>query len=345
MKTLQTFLKEAKADYHKPHPDAQIEMSRDKHGFVYYKNFMGNIGFEDDEPRRGLQEGHDLPGWVNSDIDPQKLPYPRETGNPEEYDPEKHEYLGDYRGTAHDEFTNHSTSIFNDKPETQRALAHYTGPGYREINRYLYGRQSYLSEEQKVAMRNLAKGIANHGEVPRDTVVYTGIKYHPWDHPIVNGVVGVHNPAFLSTSISPKTAEFFADSVRAYHPDYSPMNNGNRPLNTLNVLRFTLPKGTHAIYGAPYGDTQHESEFILHPNSKVIINPYPRLLRNQHSAGGTILHFWDAYLMHDGVKDMSEEDQLPLPMELPTSKPWEDIYNARKADRNYIPGQPIQREF
>lgn len=139
------------------------------------------------------------------------------------------------------------------------AVDTYKGSGYRPMNGILRGdksatralpareKQTYIDAIEQFEPLTRAPSSA----LPEDAIFYRGFGLHV--HPEPGDVLT--DPGFMSVSASLETAEYFTAS-----------HEGRRPI----LLRIHARKGT-AGFSYPGAGSYSELEFVLPPNSKVMI--------------------------------------------------------------------------
>ncbi len=184
-------------------------------------------------------------------------------------------------------------------PRHVDAIKHYTGPGYRTINKALYKGEKMSARHQGMS-DDLSSALRTH-TTPHDIVVHSGIKHSPGKlKPDNDGITRMNMPAFTSTSLSSKIAETFSDldlkkagEADAHH------------------LHIHIPAGSHGAYVDHHSSAEGEKEFILHPNAKIEVDPTPEVREERPTYGAGISkitnYHWKARLVHDGIKEVGSK--------------------------------------
>lgn len=332
MKNFKTFLNESKDKEKKPkYYDNFIGNVKrlDAPADGYHETFIGNVKKLDQNDKQGTlklkeETNPKFPGFHQEYIKISSLPHAvSHRGLESDFDPDKSdhvEYPSELEDRLHDKTMQKLPTGAN-----KTALQNYTGSSYSRWNRGLLGlgnQHDYLDSEDQAHIERVKDELGRH-TTDEDMYLYSGIKYHPFKHPITNGIIRVKNKAFTSLSTRYNVASGFASLTDAINPDGSPIKQirtyynqdsgkeEDRPdpdsyLYSSNIVRVNVPKGSHGMYVDPVSSNAGEKEFLLHPNSKFHINPIPRLRRG-YSGGNEIIKIWDAKLVHDGVNNPEDD--------------------------------------
>jgi rubrerythrin len=148
-----------------------------------------------------------------------------------------------------DEFQDMANQVFYAAPkEQQEAIKGYTGSGFVELNKWLYGDDSYMSTETENMAKNLDKIIEKY-KLDKDIIAYRGTEasfYVDWE----TGK-SYQLPAFTSTSIDSKNE----------------IVTGERDMN----IEMRIRKGTTGMYLGDLSWHKSEEEFLLGRNLKYTV--------------------------------------------------------------------------
>lgn len=337
MKSFRTFLSEEtdkknKAPkYYDTFVGNVSKLERKSDDDLYHDVFIGNVEKlekDDIDPNQGklnIEEAV-VPGWKKTPVIYNELNEPsiHWGDNEEDFDPKRHDYMMNPVQAE----TRLDNAI---KPTGNfQAVNDYTGASYKRWNKSLMGlpvdAYSWDPDQEKtdkMGIDGLKQEISKR-VTKSDETLYTGIKYHPWEHPVVDGLIHVRNPAFTSLSTRYTVAQSFPKEVPAIHPDGEQMQLAYRndhgdviARNAIpkarNILRVHIPSGSHGVYVESKSANPGEYEMILHPGARLHINPRPQIRRHPYE-NDQLMHIWDAHLVHDGVdkpyKPHEDERQL-----------------------------------
>jgi hypothetical protein len=186
----------------------------------------------------------------------------------------------------------HSKIDMSDK-ETQ-AIRQYTNSSYA-LNKDLHkhnGDFSKIQFEHGLMTRHLDSAIKKH-ELPKMTLL-SGIKKDPRQlTEATNGVF--HSPAFVSSTIHPSIAFFFANGL------YSPYNEKEDEAES-HILKFHINEGQKGLFVGNRNlgvrkltnSTEHE---VLLPRD----NHYKITGKSTYDDAGSLVHVWDTHIIPKGA--------------------------------------------
>lgn len=162
--------------------------------------------------------------------------------------------------------TNHLNKTFethysNFNGDERKHLIDYTESS-NNLNGYLWDnhpRKDYENSFHDEKINHLDSAMTRH-KTPHKLTVFSGTKFDPRNHMDENKIV--HHPAYLSTSLSKKTAASFGTTN--YHVD----ENG-RVESEKHVLKIHVPKNHPGAYVDHFSDNKGEKEFILPRGTKL----------------------------------------------------------------------------
>jgi hypothetical protein len=156
----------------------------------------------------------------------------------------------------HDLLTKHYKPLYHDPKSS--SLINYVGTGSYNMNNRLWTThkgepyhddidEEYIDEH----IKNLHDITTSH-QTPKALTVWSGTRHDP--RKMMNSEGIMHHPAFLSTSLSKKTAKDFANQGSKFD-----FKTGVR---SHHIMKIKIPKGHPGYYvGGDGGDGEHE--FIL----------------------------------------------------------------------------------
>lgn len=198
----------------------------------------------------------------------------------------------------HEELVDHYKKVGN--PDQIKAIQNYTASGSKSLNKKLYTGKKLTKREQYVH-KHLSDHIQSN-KTPKSLVVHTGVKRSP-EHSKKSGdsPIKAELPAFTSTSLDYTIANHFSGPDHKSEHKYDLKRQKTAPGDKKgwaygHVISIHVPKGSHGSYvsGHSYMGNE-ERELVLHPNSKLHINPTPDVHHD------TKVVQWHAKLVHDGV--------------------------------------------
>ncbi len=139
------------------------------------------------------------------------------------------------------------------------AIRYYTDNGYDKINQALRQPQKATSAKIKKSIQKISQGI-NRFNLTQPLTVFRGTSKVGLNKSLSGQPVKVggqyHDPAYSSTTLSQMTAlGFSADHV---------------------VLKINVPKGSYGAYIDPVSTNTGEREYLLKPDTKLIITKIQR---------------------------------------------------------------------
>jgi hypothetical protein len=185
--------------------------------------------------------------------------------------------------------------------DSYQHLRGYTS-GSTSINRALIadhreGKTDMNGDRGHIERRDAIDKVLSSKELPKDIDTFSGLGFDPRNHMDENSVL--HSPAFLSSSINPRTASGFGTTL---HPetgkqvDYDDYDTA--PVQ--HILRIPVKAGSKAGtyvngiskfgYSEAYGDSG-EQEFLHARGQKFKIDPTPQVLKGW---GKTSMYVWNA---------------------------------------------------
>jgi hypothetical protein len=234
------------------------------------------------------------------------------------HDPDQYNVLDNEEAPNEDDIahldkmmSNHTLSIPH-SDDHQEAVRRYTDVSYVDINSYLYGNKSELTNPYNQNHIDNLKGLINRSRAPSALTVFTGIKRDPNEYKSEDNAKYMINPAFTSTSLAHSQAKGFATKFLHQDEDgYDILNPENGVVNNKHIIRLSIPQGAHGYYTDPYSTIGDEKEFVLHPGSRFKIWHKPLQFVDKWDRN-TIYNHWYGRLVHDGIKDhpIPENDML-----------------------------------
>jgi hypothetical protein len=155
-----------------------------------------------------------------------------------------------------DELINHYSSVpgygkYSGSRENN-SLNYYTGTGYGSINGQLWRPHSSSWHDNKEHIENIDRAM-RATTTPRDFLVHTGTQITLEDHeqhPDFPGRIGLHLPAFTSTSISRQRASSFAKM-----PKYADQS-------VHHYARIKQQDGSHKYVQVPHAQSQEWADHM-----------------------------------------------------------------------------------
>lgn len=218
---------------------------------------------------------------------------------------DEHRALRDHYNMGPDRWENGGQFPDNDKHAAFKdAIAHYTSSGYQPINHNLFNGRPHTEGNDIRTDAAMREGLKSF-KTPRKLFVHSGIKQDPRTMEQSDGHIKMQMPAFTSTSINPAIAEGFSSAIYPMKKDGSgPDYDGRRSSHTIHL---EIPEGAHGAYVDHHSMNAGEKEFVLHPGARIHLDPQPKHTRDTFY--GQHFH-WHGKLVHDGVKDLTEEKTM-----------------------------------
>jgi|GEM_PF-5352194 len=183
-------------------------------------------------------------------------------------------------GKSVNEIQEHLHSYHKSSDEDRKHLDKYHNYSSRELNNRL---MDHHKNEEKIPnkilghdIKGLDKAISKN-KINHDMHVYSGISFNPKEE--MNSEGKVHVPGYLSTSISKKIAEHFADK--------NELDDGSK-----HILHIHLKKGQKGTYVGK-NSSYDEYEFLMPRGHILKINKTPDV----HFSNKGKFHVWHAEIV------------------------------------------------
>lgn len=184
-----------------------------------------------------------------------------------------------------------------------KAVNAYTDTSYQDINQYLYGTKSELTNPRNQEHIENLKDLISRSTSPKALTVFSGIKRNPGDYPVEDSMIHMINPAFTSTSLAHTEARGFATAFPHRDSEGNDiMNSRNDFVKNRHIIRLSIPENAHGYYAEKHTMAGGEREWILHPGARFKLWHKPSQFVGPDGMDHIYTH-WYGRMVHDGIKE------------------------------------------